>query len=121
MIPNLQANVPMLIASFDAVVTLYVRQYGAGNLRLGFNKEDLIQGVNLAPGQIVDGIPQAAADGVKQYFWSGDLWAITDVTGPAMFIAPGIGYYLDRSRGRRTQPSDVDIESEQRGNLSTYR
>jgi hypothetical protein len=121
MITPLQANIPVLIHHFDSVVTLYVRQYGAGNLRIGFNKEDLINGVNLAPGQIVDGIPQAAADGVKQYFWSGDLWEISDVTGPVMNSAPGMSFYIDRSRGRRTAPSDVINESEEIGNLSTYR
>lgn len=121
MITTLQAGIPTLVTSFDAVVTLYVRQYGAGNLRLGSDRESLLQGVNLAPGAIVDGIPQAAADGKQQYFWSGDLWLITDVTGPVMFIAPGVNFYIDRSHGRRTPPADVQIETEIEGNLSTYR
>ena len=120
MIEQLQANVPMLIGSFDGVVTVYVRQYGAGNLRLGVNKEDLLQGVALAPGQVVDGIPQAAADGVKQYFWSGDLWLISDAAGPVMVLAPAQAFYIDRSNGTQTKPADVSLPSETIGDLSTY-
>lgn len=120
MIFQLQANVPMLIAHYDGAVTVYVRQYGAGNLRLGNTREDLLYGTNLAPGQVVDGVPQAAADGKQQYFWSGDLWVISDVAGPVMIEAPAYTTYVDRSTGRRTLPSDVTIESEFVDDLSTY-
>jgi len=119
MILQLAAGIPMLVAHFDGVVTIYVRQYGAGNLRLTNDRESALNGVNLAPGQIVDGIPQAAAAGVQQYFWSGDLWLITDVTGPVMIQAPAYTAYIDRLK-QRQRPSDFDLESETEGNLSTY-
>jgi hypothetical protein len=120
MILQLATNIPSgPIVHVDGVVTIYVRQYGAGNLRLGMNREDLIQGVNLAPGQIVDGIPQAAADGIKQYFWSGDLWLISDVTGPVMVLAPAYQAYINRLKVKGL-PSDFVLPSEVDGNLSTY-
>jgi hypothetical protein len=120
MIFQLPANQPQLISHFDGVITIYVRQYGAGNLRLGMDREDLIQGVNLAPGAIVDGIPQAAADGIKQYFWSGDLWVISDVAGPVMILAPAYQAYINRLKQQGALPSDFVLPSEAEGNLSTY-
>jgi hypothetical protein len=120
MILTLAANQPMgPIINVDGVVTIYVRQYGAGNLRLGMNREDLIQGINLAPGAVVDGIPQAAADGVKQYFWSGDLWLISDVAGAVMVLAPSFSAYINRVRSKQL-PADFVLPSEIEGNLSTY-
>lgn len=121
MIQQLQANQPQLILSVNGVVSIYVRQYGAGNLRMGMNREDLNNSnpVNLAPGGVVDGIPQAAADGVKQYFWSGDLWIISDQAGAVMILAPAYTLYLDRSNGVKTNPSDANV-SDEGGNLSTY-
>jgi hypothetical protein len=116
---TLQANQPMLIGHYDGVVAINVKQYGAGNLRLGINREDLIAGVNLAPGAIVDGIPMAAADGVKTWFWSGDLWVITDVTGPIMILAPAFSAYINRLKGAG-QPADFVLPSEVDGSLSTY-
>lgn len=121
MILTLQANIPSgPIVHFDGVITIYVRQYGAGNLRLGMNREDLIQGVSLAPGAIVDGIPQAAADGIKQYFWSGDLWLISDAAGPVMILAPAYQAYVNRLKRSVGLPSDFNLPSESDGNLSTY-
>ena len=121
MILTLPANQPMgPIAHFNGVVTIYVRQYGAGNLRLGMNREDLIQGINLAPGAIVDGIPQAAADGIKSYFWSGDLWLISDVAGAVMVLAPAYQQYVNRLPAGNALPSDLALPSEADGNLSTY-
>jgi hypothetical protein len=120
MILQLAANIPMgPVIHIDGVVTIYVRQYGAGNLRLAFNREDLIQGINLAPGQIVDGIPQAAAQGIQQYFWSGDLWLISDVSGPVMILAPAYSAYVNRLKGGG-MPADFVLPSEVDGNLSTY-
>lgn len=120
MILQLQANLPTgPVIHVDGVITIYVRQYGAGNLRLGMNREDLIQGVSLAPGQIVDGIPQAAAQGIVQYFWSGDLWLITDAAGPVMVLAPAYQAYINRLKGRG-MPADFVLPSENEGNLSTY-
>jgi len=120
MILNLATNIPSgPIVHVDGVVTIYIRQYGAGNLRIGMNREDLIAGVNLAPGQIVDGIPQAAADGIKQYFWSGDLWLISDVAGPVMVLAPAYSAYINRLKGAGA-PADFTLPSEVQGNLSTY-
>jgi hypothetical protein len=121
MILTLQANVPMgPVIYFRGVVTIYVRQYGAGNLRLGMTREDLVQGINLAPGAIVDGIPQAAADGIKSYFWSGSLWLISDVAGSVMVLAPAYTAYIDRLKAGQ-QPSDYLSISEDQGDLSTYR
>jgi hypothetical protein len=120
MILQLAANIPMgPIIHVDGVVTIYVRQYGAGNLRIGMNREDLIQGVSLAPGQIVDGIPQAAAQGIQQYFWSGDLWLISDVTGPVMILVPAYSAYVNRLKGAGL-PADFTQPSEVVGNLSSY-
>ena len=120
MILNLQANIPSLIQSFDGVVTIYVRQYGAGNLRLGMNKEDLINTnpTVTPPGGIVDGIPQAAANGVQQYFWSGDLWLISDVSGQVMVLIPAMTTYINRKLGTQ-KPADRSV-SQEGGNLSTY-
>ncbi|SRR6266481_2022029 len=120
MILQLAQNIPMgPIIHIDGVVTIYVRQYGAGNLRLGMNREDLIQGVNLAPGQVVDGIPQAAAQGIQQYFWSGDLWLISDAAGAVMVLAPAYSAYINRLKGGGL-PADFTLPSEAIGNLSTY-
>jgi hypothetical protein len=124
MILQLQQNVPMgPIIYFRGVITIYVKQYGAGNLRLGMNREDLVQGINLAPGAIVDGIPQAAADNggrPVQYFWSGSLWLISDAAGPVMVLAPAYTAYIDRLKAAQ-QPSDFLSPSEDEGDLSTYR
>lgn len=120
MIFNLVANIPALIGHYDGVVAINVKQIGAGNLRLGTDRESLLQGTSLAPGQVVDGITQAAADGVKTWFWSGDLYLISDVTGPCMVLAPAYAQYVDRLRGNTGIPSDRPIISEEEGNLSTY-
>jgi len=121
MILQLAANQPMgPVIYFRGVITIYVRQYGAGNLRLGMTREDLIQGINLAPGGIVDGIPQAAAQGIVQYFWSGSLWLISDTAGPVMVLAPAYTAYIDRLKAGQ-QPSDFLSPSEDEGDLSTYR
>jgi hypothetical protein len=114
------ANKAQLVASFKNIVTIYVRQYGAGNLRIGPIKEDLENTAPtvVAPGQVQDGIPQAAAGGVQQYFWSGDLWAISDVAGPAMFIFPSYVTYIDRQQNP-INPSNAHV-SQEGGNLSTY-
>lgn len=120
MILNLQTNIPALVGHYDGVVTIYVKVYGAGNLRIGNDRESLLQGTNLAPGQIVDGIPQAAAGGIQQYFWSGDLWMIIDAAGPVMVQAPAYTSYVNRIRGKSAPPSDFNLPSEIEGNLSTY-
>ena len=119
MILQLQQNIANLVGHFDGVITIYVRQYGAGNLRLGMQREDLQNTSTLAPGQVVDGIPQAAADGIKQYFWSGDLWMISDVDGPVVLIAPAQTFYIDRNAGQRTQPANV-ANFNPEAELSTY-
>lgn len=121
MIFNLQANVPLLIGSYNGVVSIYVKQYGPGNLRLSSDRESLVTGAGTnAPGQIVDGIPQATAQGVVQYFWSGDLWVISDQNGPAMIQAPAYQAYVARIGGK-SLPSDFQMPSEEDGNLSTYK
>jgi hypothetical protein len=119
MILTLQVNQPMLVGTFDHVVTIYVRQYGAGNLRLGMIREDLQNQLGTAPGSVVDGIPQAAADGIKQYFWSGDLWLISDVAGPVMVLAPLQSFYIDRTL-LTTKPANNAAAYSEIGNLSTY-
>lgn len=122
MILPLQANTPVLAGHYDGVVTINVKQYGAGNLRMGTDRESLLQniGANAAPGSILDGITQAAADGVKFYFWSGDLWLITDVAGPVMLLAPAYASFVDRLKAMRNIPADFTLPSESEGNLSTY-
>lgn len=117
---QLQANLPVLLGSFRGVVTVYIRNYGGGNLRLGVNKEDLINSnpTIAPPGAIVDGIPQAAAAGIQQYFWSGDLWAISDVAGPIMALIPAQSFYLERDLSR-TNPANVD-NTNPADDLSTY-
>lgn len=121
MIVQLQANVPQLIGSYNGVVSIYVKQYGPGNLRISSDRESLVTGAGTnAPGQIVDGISQATANAWVQYFWSGDLWVISDQSGPAVIIAPAYQAYVDRI-GAKSLPSDFQIPSEEDGNLSTYK
>lgn len=121
MIFNLQANVPLLIGSYNGVVSIYVKQYGPGNLRLGSDRESLVTGAGTnAPGQIVDGITQATAQGFQQYFWSGDLWVISDQNGPASILAPAYQAYVSRI-GAKSLPADFSMPSEEDGNLSTYK
>lgn len=113
-------NIPKLAGSYDGVKTIYVRQYGAGNLRLAATREELIAGVNLPPGGAVDGIPQAAAQGVVQYFWSGDLYLISDNPGDnVMVYCPAQAFSVDRSGGIQQSPSDIS-NSASENDLSTY-
>lgn len=121
MIIPLSVNLPVNVGYYKGVVAINVKQYGAGNLRLGTDRESLLQnvGANAAPGAIVDGIPQAAADGVKTYFWSGDLWLISDVAGSVMLLAPAYASFLDRLK-TTNQPANFTLPSEVEGNLSTY-
>lgn len=121
MIFNLQANIPQLIGSYNGVVSVYVKQYGPGNLRLSSDRESLVTGAGTnAPGQIVDGIAQATAQGFQQYFWSGDLWVISDQAGPAVIIAPAYQAYVSRIVAK-SLPADFELPSEETGNLATYK
>lgn len=94
MIATLQLNVPMFLMRFSGYGLLYIKQYGPGNLRLKGSREELLASINPLPLQ--DGIVQVTADGFKQYFWSGDLWAISDAPGSIVFEAPGYSFYIDR-------------------------
>lgn len=121
MIVQLQQNVPQLIGSYNGVVSIYVKQYGSGNLRLSSDRESIVTGAGTnAPGQIVDGITQATAAGFVQYFWSGDLWVISDQSGPAVIIAPAYQAYVSRIQAK-SLPADFAMPSEEDGNLATYK
>lgn len=120
MIIQLAANVPKLAMHFDRVVAMYIKNYGAGNLRFGPNQEDLRNTQNLPPGQPADGIAQAAAAGFQLYFWSGDLWLISDQADPIVVVAPAQTTYIDRTGGPQTQPSDV-VELFAQNDLASYR
>jgi hypothetical protein len=115
---NLQANVPMMIGHFGEVTTIYIKQYGAGNLRLGSDRDSLIATVSPAP--IQDGIVQVTADGFKQYFWEGDLWIITDAAGAVVYSVPSYQYYIERGKHNGSPSARVRQESELEGDLSTY-
>lgn len=120
MIVQLQANIPQIIGSYNGVVSIYIKQYGPGNLRISSDRESIVTGAGTnAPGQIVDGITQATAAGFQQYFWSGDLWVISDQNGPAVIIAPAYQAYVSRI-GAKSLPADFSLPSEEDGNLSTY-
>lgn len=121
MIVNLAQNIPQLIGHYEGVVSIYIKQYGTGNLRISSDRESIVTGAGTnAPGQIVDGIAQATAAGFVQYFWSGDLWVISDQAGPAVIIAPANQTYIQRDLTSHVMPSDVTMPSEEDGNLSTY-
>lgn len=94
MIANLQPNVPMFIQHFNGYGLIYIKIFGAGNLRLKGSREELLATVSPLPVQ--DGISQATADGFKQYFWKNDLWVISDAPGSIVWEAPGYTFYLDR-------------------------
>jgi hypothetical protein len=121
MIITLAANTPMGVGHYDGVVAINIKQYGAGNLRLSTDRESLLQNIggNAAPGAILDGITQATADGFKTWFWSGDLWLISDVSGPVCLLAPAYTAYLDKLKSS-AQPADFILPSEAEGNLATY-
>jgi len=121
MILQLALNTPMLVGHYDGVVAINIKQYGAGNLRLSTDRESLLQNVgpNSAPGAIQDGITQATADGFKTWFWSGDLWLISDVSGPVCLLAPAYTSFINRLKSS-AQPSDFTLPSEAEGNLATY-
>lgn len=63
---------PKLIGSYRGWVSLKVNVLGNSNIWLARDKETLIQPLAQQQG----GLPIAAADGVKEYWWIGDLWAI---------------------------------------------
>ena len=100
-IVTLQANIPQNIVQIKGYGLLYIKQYGAGNLRIAPDRESLVNTV--APLPVQDGIVQVTADGWKQYFWSGDVWLISDVTGIAVYLAPGNTFFIDR--GFRLDPN----------------
>lgn len=119
MIANLQANVPMFLIHFQGYGMLYIKQYGPGNLRMKGNREDLLN--SIAPLPIQDGIVQVTADGFKQYFWSGDLWVISDAPGSIVYEAPGYQFYIDRLT-TLPDPNAADTQLQSDANIdSTYR
>lgn len=119
---QLAQNQPTLIATFDHVSTLYIKQYGSGNLRIASRREDLQQDVNPSPGQIQDGIAQATADGFKQYFWEGDIWVISDVAGPIVYIVPNYTFEISRLNQGNNAPSPTGRASRkvQKDGLASY-
>ncbi|SRR6266581_3088313 len=122
MVANLAANQFMYLAHFDQMTLIYIKQYGAGNLRLASSGERLATTANVGgafAGLIQDGIAQATADGFKQYFWQGDLFVISDVAGPIVWEPAGYVFTLERGK-HRGFPGNERLESELEGDLSTY-
>jgi hypothetical protein len=115
---TLQTNVPMLVAHFDRVTTLYLKQYGPGNLRLGSDRDSLLS--TILPNPLQDGIVQVTADGWKSYFWEGDLWLISDAPGNFSYSAPSYQFSINRGKFAGSPNADVVQESELEGDLSTY-
>jgi hypothetical protein len=115
MISQLQTNLPVLIASFERLTTVYVKQYGPGNLRICSNREDL---TNTVGATVQDGIAQATANGWQQYFWEGDLWLISDQAGAVVIILPSYQFYIDR--GLHGSSPNVGVATPGANNLSTY-
>jgi hypothetical protein len=113
----LQANVPYLAGHYEEVTTIYVKQFGPGNLRIGSDRDSLVATIG-AP--IAEGIAQATADGFKQYFWEGDLWFISDAPGVVSYGAPSYQYYVQRGKNNGAPNNRVEMEAELEGDLSTY-
>jgi hypothetical protein len=113
---NLAANIVMYLGHFDQMTLLYIKQYGAGNLRLASSGERLQATIGL-PTQ--DGVTQATVDGFKQWYWQGDLFAISDAAGPIVWEIAGYAFTLERGK-HRGFPGGERIESEAEGDLSTY-
>lgn len=115
-VKNLNANQQTLLQHFDEVTTVYVKQYGPGNLRLLPVGDTLLQTVN---DPVPDGITQVTASGINgwvQYFWKGDLWAISDAAGFVAWVASAYQFYIRRD----VVSADVITEGEIEGDLSTY-
>lgn len=114
---QLSVNIPSLLGSYERVTTVYIKQYGAGNLRIATRQEDLLTTV----GQTwQEGIAQATVDGWKQYFWEGDLWVISDAAGIVAWLDPSYQYNVRRGSKQRSPIEDVIIEGDIEGDLSTY-
>jgi hypothetical protein len=115
-VANLQINLPMFVAHYDKVTTVEIKQYGPGNLRISSDRDSLLATIG-AP--VLDGIVQVTADGFKQHFWKGDLWFMSDAAGAVVYVASEYQYTIDR--GKHIQaPTDVEVDSEFEGDLSTY-
>jgi hypothetical protein len=109
-------NKSVLLGHFERVTTVYIKQYGPGNLRLAGNPNDLDSTIGLA---IQDGIVIVTANGFAQFFWEGDLWAISDAAGAIVMVVPAYQFYIDRLRhGGAPNGEIVTLEE---GDLSTYR
>jgi hypothetical protein len=111
-------NKSALLAHFEQVTTIYIKQYGAGNLRLAGNPTDLDSTIGQA---IQDGIVQVTAQGWVQYFWEGDLWWISDAAGAVVMVVPSYQFYIDRLKHRGVPNQEVMTLNEAEGDLSTYR
>jgi hypothetical protein len=116
MVAVLPANQFMYLGHFDQMTLIYIKQYGAGNLRLAADGNRLLTTVGLT---LQDGIAQATADGWKQYYWQGDLFVISDAAGPIAWEVAGYVFNLERGK-HRGFPGGERIESELEGDLSTY-
>jgi len=92
----LAVNQVTVLGHFERPQTLYIKQYGPGNLRLAPTKDELDSTITLAPGDVQDGRVQATIDGWVQLFWEGDLWAISDQAGMVVWIAPGYEFWIAR-------------------------
>lgn len=95
---------PALLATFKYPVTVYIKQYGPGNLRLAPTFDELNNTISIGPGQVADGIVQVTADGWKQYFFGpGDLWAVSDAPGQVVWECWPYEFYV--SRGAMVTPA----------------
>lgn len=109
-----------LLGHFKQITTIYIKQYGPGNLRLAGNPTDLDSTIGAA---IQDGIAQVTASGINgwvQYFWEGDLWWISDAAGAVVMVAPSYAFYIKRGVSVNSPGESVDTDGEAEGNLSTY-
>ena len=110
-----QTNQAQLLFEVDEWSTIYIKQYGAGTLRINPNPDDLNNSVpGSAPFQ--DGIVQVTSDGWKQYFWKGSFYVITDIAGYVAWVVTGGQPYLNR--GFRGIPAQLPQPT--KGKLSTY-
>jgi hypothetical protein len=88
---------PALLATFKGIVTVYIKQYGPGNLRLAPTFDELNNTISQGPGQVADGIVQVTANGWVQYFLGpGDPWAVSDAPGVVVWCAWPYEFQLTR-------------------------
>jgi len=111
-------NKAVLLGHFERITTVYIKQYGPGNLRIAGNPSDLETTIGAAT---QDGIVIVTANGFQQFFWEGDLWAISDAAGAIVIVVPSYSFFIDRGRHGGSPNEEISTFNEAEGNLSTYR